>query len=259
MKSNLSVSAIISVVALILAGVRLKWPDIKIDSITLGLMIIAVLPWLAPLFKSVKIPGGWEFVFKEAMEAKQTANEAKGAAESTAKRVELASAGNLPNVVASTADPMRSKEDELQLLVDKYNEIRETQRSGSARTAAMTDVFRQMIGLAPELKQFNVKKHLEAKNRGMRLASYAYLYALPNFALLDDLVISVIEVEDKPFGQYWGLEAVAKVIGNRKLGDLNPLTVEKLQNALLTRLHSGTDRHFLLSRILRDLKETDRS
>jgi hypothetical protein len=259
MKRNWIVPAGISVAALIAAGLHLAWPEIKIDSITIGLVVIAVLPWLAPLFKSVKIPGGWEFVFKEAMEAKQAANEAKGAAESTAKRVELASAGNVPGVATYTADPMKSPEDELRLLAQKYNEIRETQRSGSARTAAMTDVFRQMIALAPELKQFDVKQYLKATDRGMRLAAYAYLYALPNFALLDDLVTSVTEVEDKSFGQYWGLEAIAKVIDGRKLSDLSPLTAEKLQQALLTRFHSGTDRHFVLSRILRDLKGTDRS
>jgi hypothetical protein len=32
------------------------WPDVNIDAVTLGLLGIAVLPWLQPLLKSVELP-----------------------------------------------------------------------------------------------------------------------------------------------------------------------------------------------------------
>jgi hypothetical protein len=51
--------------ALVLVAVHLIWPHVRIDSITLVLLAVAVLPWLGPLFKSVELPGGWKFEFQE--------------------------------------------------------------------------------------------------------------------------------------------------------------------------------------------------
>jgi hypothetical protein len=45
---------------------QVKFPSLKFDdSLSVGLMVIAVVPWLAQLVSSAKLPGGWEFVFKE--------------------------------------------------------------------------------------------------------------------------------------------------------------------------------------------------
>ena len=44
--------------ALLVAGARIYWPDVKIDGVTLGLLAIALLPWLQPLLKSIELPGG---------------------------------------------------------------------------------------------------------------------------------------------------------------------------------------------------------
>lgn len=43
---------------------RLIWPQLKIDAITLGLIIVAVLPWLSSLIESARFPGGWEIKFR---------------------------------------------------------------------------------------------------------------------------------------------------------------------------------------------------
>jgi len=45
------------------------FPDLKIDAITLGLLIVAVLPWLTSLIESAKFPGGWEIKFRDLKEA----------------------------------------------------------------------------------------------------------------------------------------------------------------------------------------------
>lgn len=59
----------ITLVAAIFVVVRLIWPDLKIDSITIGLFIVAILPWLASLIQSAKLPGGWEITFRDFKEA----------------------------------------------------------------------------------------------------------------------------------------------------------------------------------------------
>lgn len=40
-------------------------PDIKIDGITVLLIIIVIVPWLAPVFKSFELPGGLKFEYHE--------------------------------------------------------------------------------------------------------------------------------------------------------------------------------------------------
>ncbi len=55
----------ISITAIILIVARFIWPDIKIDTITIGLFIVAVLPWVTSLIESAKFPGGWEVKFRD--------------------------------------------------------------------------------------------------------------------------------------------------------------------------------------------------
>ncbi|MFH5832359.1 hypothetical protein [Halalkalibaculum sp. DA384] len=68
--------------ALLIAIAHLIWPDLKIDAITLTLIMIAIIPWLAPLFKSVELPGGWKFEFQELLKAQERAGKAGLLAES---------------------------------------------------------------------------------------------------------------------------------------------------------------------------------
>jgi hypothetical protein len=58
-------SALISAGALGLGLVHIAFPDVKIDNYTIVLFVIGIAPWLAPLFKSIELPGGWKFEFKE--------------------------------------------------------------------------------------------------------------------------------------------------------------------------------------------------
>lgn len=63
------VKAAISIGAVAAIAVRIAFPEVKIDLITLGLMIIGVLPWLSELIESAKFPGGWEVKFRDLREA----------------------------------------------------------------------------------------------------------------------------------------------------------------------------------------------
>lgn len=56
---------IVTVGAIILAIVHFIRPDLTIDPVTLGLLIVAVLPWLSSLFKSLELPGGWKIEFQD--------------------------------------------------------------------------------------------------------------------------------------------------------------------------------------------------
>jgi len=56
---------LISVGALLVAVVHLVWPDLGIDAVTLALFVIAIAPWLGPIFSSVELPGGWKFEYQQ--------------------------------------------------------------------------------------------------------------------------------------------------------------------------------------------------
>lgn len=56
---------IISLGALLLALAHIIWPMLAIDFVALGLIIVATLPWLSPLVKSLELPGGWRVEFAE--------------------------------------------------------------------------------------------------------------------------------------------------------------------------------------------------
>jgi hypothetical protein len=62
--------------ALMLALVHVVFPGLAIDAIALVLIVVAVVPWLAPLFKSLQIPGGWKVEFQELQKVAAKAEDA---------------------------------------------------------------------------------------------------------------------------------------------------------------------------------------
>jgi hypothetical protein len=61
--------AVITVVALGVIVLRIYYPDVRIDAVTFGLFVVAILPWLSELIESAKFPGGWEVKFRDVREA----------------------------------------------------------------------------------------------------------------------------------------------------------------------------------------------
>jgi hypothetical protein len=244
MRQNLTLRIAVSVSALVIAAVHIWKPDARIDSITIVLLVLCALPWLQPLIKTIELLG----VKLELQDLHDKVNEAKGAAESASRQAGLAlsastaSASSPPQIVLSTGKA------DITTLASEYEKIRETQHSGDARTAAMTDVVRRMIDLARSTESFDIAEGLRNDNRGMRLFAYAYLYARPDPKFLLPLVGTVTAKEDKPFGQYWGLQAIGRVMSN--VDRVSPEIKSKLQ-AFGARLPAGTDREYEVKKLLR--------
>ena len=68
-----TISWVITVGAITVAVVHLFWPAIKIDAITLILLAIAIVPWVASLFKTVELPGGLKIEFADLEKTRQKA------------------------------------------------------------------------------------------------------------------------------------------------------------------------------------------
>jgi len=71
----------ISTVCVILGAAHLIWPDVKVDMATLVLLVVAILPWLAAVIRSVELPGGFKIELQDVKAAteKVTGGKAAGA------------------------------------------------------------------------------------------------------------------------------------------------------------------------------------
>jgi hypothetical protein len=61
-KITVTVAAIFTIIA------HMVWPDLKIDGITLGLLLLAIAPWFTNIIKSIEIPGVGKFELHQAID-----------------------------------------------------------------------------------------------------------------------------------------------------------------------------------------------
>jgi hypothetical protein len=244
MGQNRGLRIVVSLVAVLLASAHVWKPQARIDSITVVLLVICALPWLQPLIKTVELLG----VKLELRDLQDKVADAKGAAESATQQAGLAlsASGSSRSLVRENLSPAAGAAG-IETLAKEYENIRETQPSGDARTAAMTDVVSRMIETSRGIDSFDVTAALARPSPGMRLFAYAYLYTRPDPQFLIPLVESVTSREDKPFGQYWGLQALGRVIS--KVPQVPPGIRSKLQT-FGAKLPRGTDRDYELRKLL---------
>jgi hypothetical protein len=242
-----ALAGLITAVALVIVVIHLAFPDLAIDGVTVVLLLFAVAPWLSPIFKSIEFPGGLKFEFQE---LKRDLEEVRGAARNAENKAEFALIQKEQQYSAdmqqlTTSDAKQEFDQQAEL----YKEIRNTQKAGSLRTSNMTEVISKMIALAPRLEHFDVNHALISGDIGERLSGYAYLFARPDFSQLSALVNSVTKIETKPFSQYWGIQAIEKVIDSEPQAEVDTGILEALRT-FQSRLPRGSDRYYALSRIL---------
>jgi hypothetical protein len=136
------IKAAISIVALGVIVVRVVWPALHIDGITLGLLVLAALPWLSPLIKSAEFPGGWKIEFQDLKEAAEKITSKVSGASPGTGRLEVT--GYAPTVVVGGPDPNIA-------LVSVRIEIEKRLRA-LARAAGI-DTNQSLLGLARALRQ----------------------------------------------------------------------------------------------------------
>jgi hypothetical protein len=239
----------------------------QVDSIVVALLVIAIIPWLGLIFKSVEIPGLFKGEFQEMARTVHSHSKEIDRNSEKIDTVETAIANEIEDSrgtlqEASNAAPAhppvnfvpgQDPKQRLEALIKKYNDIRDTQPAGSARTLAMTAVIQEMIKLAPQNQDFDWWTSLNSSNRGARLAAYALLYARPKLEAVDALVHTIIHVEDKPFGQYWALLALEKATDKldcETARRIKPI----LESSFLSSLPPGTDRYGVLQRLLHEVE-----
>jgi hypothetical protein len=132
-------------------------------------------------------------------------------------------------------------------LADRYKTLRGTMPSSDHRTQLMADIVTELRRLLSEVSDFDVNQYLESADRGIRLAAYAYLmeHEAPQYI---SLLVEKACDEDKPFGQYTGLEALEHQV----LTTAERLRDDDLRSlsSLAQRLGPNEDRTQLANRIV---------
>lgn len=158
----------------------------------------------------------------------QKVEEAKSAAKSASDKAEFAlinqSVPHGEEVQLLNLEP----EGKLNELIDSYNNIREKLVQGNARTNKMNNVIKGIMDLLPSLPTFNVSQMLQEKDNGKRVAAYAYLYVKPEYQFLEELV-STFTTDSIQFGQYWGIQALGKLLNVKPNEEINPTVFKKLK------------------------------
>jgi hypothetical protein len=67
---------LVTLCAVAFAVVHIAWPQVAIDGVTATLLIVAVVPWLQPLFKSLEFPGGVKVEFQDLKKVAERADAA---------------------------------------------------------------------------------------------------------------------------------------------------------------------------------------
>jgi len=216
------------------------------DAVVLGLLAVAVVPWLGSIFESVEA-AGWKFTYRRLQEELDRTRD-----ELEITKGEVASAHNRADFIESSGvtdlrpGPPR---EELRQLVQRYDSIRESMASGPPRTREMTDVVRHLTILAKDQEDFDDidwLKYLKSSDGGKRIAAYSYYYARPRAEAAPWIAQSLISLEHTPFGQYWAIRALG-AIANVFPGPVRNLSPEL--DGFLARLPPGTDRYYELSQI----------
>ncbi len=217
------------------------FPAFHADPFTGAFLLVAVLPWFAPLLKTIKLPGGLEV---ELRELREELDQTKGAVKSAAIQAQVGAAA----LSATAGAPSRER---LLALGEKYERIRDSMPSGSTRTGAMTRVLAEMFKEAAGIPDLEVEPLIASASRGERLAGIAYAHEHPSPERAEMLVGALAGQEDTPFGQYWVLRALRRIAE----GDSRVFAGHLCQqlNAYKNRQKPGTDRRYEVTQLLRDV------
>jgi hypothetical protein len=231
---------------------------------------VALLAVLSVFFNEIS---GFGFTMKRVVEE---VSEKVDAVQERTEEVHTASVGNTERITETRSDlaalgqkvvstphvevvqpSMEVGNPALRALAEDYNNIRLTMKSGSLRTSAMGDVVRKMQGvLASDADDFDVQASLRSANGGLRLAAYAHLAQTAEPQWTTELVMSLIDIEDKPFGQYWALRGLIKQCASDPAA-LNRQARRRLTDELRPRLSPGSDRAVLLREVLEKCSQSD--
>jgi hypothetical protein len=191
------------------AGVaHLVAPNLKIDAITVLLLVVALLPWLGELLESIELPGGWKLQYRAlADKVEETEQQASQAATRAREAVSTANVAigatriGDRTVVNSIAD--------VNDLIDEYRQLRQLPAS-PGRTQQMDQLFGRMVVVVSTTAQFDAAAALKDDDPAVRLTGYASLYGVPDPTMIDVAIDALVKERrlTSSFNEYWAIMVV---------------------------------------------------
>ncbi len=277
----------ITVAALTVFAGRVYNPEFfeRVDTIALGLLAIAALPWLSAFVEEFKIPGVVEARLRELEEkVVETRDRLDENGELTEEALAQQSQAlppspkspappapspaapgevqdldpfsdvlNTPFGGSEGAESSDSKEDgALLAIAERYMETRSTMKSGPQRTARMTSLFHEMMAEAERLGPdgYDAVDGLSSNNAGRNLASVAHTYTFPDKEFVTPL-IGCIRASNQPFVHYWALKSLQKIQRRYAKSRELPFCPDDIADLreLQLMIPPGTDSAYVIGRI----------
>lgn len=237
------VSMAVSLLAALAIAVHLIWPGLKIDLVTVALLIFGSLPWLRGIVQSISLPGGpsidlrddrWRIIAEE--KQKDAAVEAVGSA-------------------VGTASPSERVQ-EIEQLAELYEKTRWEMPSGTDRTNEMGKIARQVLSLLP-VPELDVAHKLLSPHAGQRLVAYLSLVAQPDAGRGEELIETLTEREGIPYNQHWALRALNRILDLNGSGWVPPRSAAML-SGMRDGLRPGSNRQLMLVNLVDRLTQETR-
>jgi len=210
--------ALVSVLAVAGIVVHVLWPG-RVDSTSVALFVIALLPWVAPLVKSVELAGVGKIELQEIRAAVRSADH----------KAEAALANREDDSPSTGRDGHPEAQAEFNRLAAEYNRVRAGDERSPGRTSRMTHIVGRMLRVASRLSSYQVTEGLRNSDPGCRLAAIAYVHEHPRPEFLANLVTTLTESEPTAFGQYWAIQSLKRIIAEAPNGYFTPDVRERLR------------------------------
>lgn len=215
------ISVAVSAIAALAIVVHLIWPALKIDLVTVALLVFGSLPWLRGIVQSISLPGGPSIDLRN-YRARVIAREERQTTDAVRAVGSAIDAGSVSERIQ-----------EIQQQAEQYEAIRREMPSGSQRTREMGKIARQILSLLP-VTGLDVSRELLSPRAGRRLIAYLSLMAEPDADRGEELIETLTEREGIPYNQSWALRALGRIL------DLNGSSwVSSRSVAMLTGMRDG--------------------
>lgn len=218
--------------AVALGVVHVIWPHLKIDSVTVVMVVIALVPWIGGIVQNIELPGGFKVGLREAQQAAAKAQTQADQAASTA-------------TAALSAATTRTGQSVTEL-ANEYVRIRREVPSGPQRTSALDRLAGQLAVATSEDPSFDFNAEIKSAHPGLRLAALTYAYARPSAEMMEELV-GVAQAPDSSFEQYWAIRALLEVTSINS--NISQEILDGLQQ-LYERLDPHTSRAAVMEQLL---------
>jgi hypothetical protein len=137
---------------------------------------------------------------------------------------------------------------DLHALASQYDQLRSGPNPASGTDPAVSEIVGRMIRAADAAAQFDLEAALASRSQGERMSAYAYIYAKPTAEHLPLLVNAIAEGEPSGNGQYWAIQALAKVYA--LASDAQRHTADATLRRVLARYGPGSDRRYALGKVI---------